>query len=334
MAAVSEQVAEQHGAEAGADAGLAMRRVAARADLAPRRTFTRRQVVLAWRKQGQVCNLCKRRVPSDLMQGDHIVPWSQGGPTTFSNLQALCGSCNGRKSNKTQEVALKYFEVDLLAAGTYELRRWQADALPEIMGRILQRPVLVEACPGAGKTAFGLEVAYRLLEAGKISRVLVVVPTVGIRNGWLMAASKRSPGTPTLPLEGPEWKATDLIRDDRVGAVFTYQALATMSEAFLAHATDPGHRTLVIFDEVHHASAENTWGGSAVEAFAQDATAVLSLSGTPFRTDKNPIAFVPHRGGSAKPDYRYSYGDAVRDGACRPVQFVTVKGETTFRTER
>jgi hypothetical protein len=31
--------------------------------------------------------------------------------------------------------------------------------------------------------------------------------------------------------------------------------------------------------------------------------------------------------------YRYSYDEAIRDGACRPVQFVEARGETTFRTE-
>jgi uncharacterized protein len=47
--------------------------------------------------------------------------------------------------------------------------------------------VLIEACPGAGKTQFGLEVAYRLVEQSAISRVLVVVPTLAIANGWQVA---------------------------------------------------------------------------------------------------------------------------------------------------
>jgi superfamily II DNA or RNA helicase len=41
----------------------------------------------------------------------------------------------------------------------------------------------VEACPGAGKTQFGLEVAYAMVTSGEISRVLVVVPTVAIADG-------------------------------------------------------------------------------------------------------------------------------------------------------
>src|SRR5207249_559975 len=105
------------------------------------------------------------------------------------------------------------------------------------------------------------------------------------------------------------------------GAVITYQSLFHLTEMFLAHTTDPGHRTLVIFDEVHHAGAEAAWGEAAQTAFASGARAILSLSGTPFRTNRDPIAFVPSEGGSAKPHYRYSYDDAIIDGACRPVQF-------------
>ncbi|WP_343251811.1 HNH endonuclease signature motif containing protein [Mycoplasma amphoriforme] len=34
------------------------------------------------------------------MEGDHIVPWSQGGKTEINNLQMLCIEHNRRKSNK------------------------------------------------------------------------------------------------------------------------------------------------------------------------------------------------------------------------------------------
>ena len=90
---------------------------------------------------------------------------------------------------------------------------------------------------------------------------------------------------------------------------------------------------MVLFDEVHHAAAQSGWGVRAQEAFAQSAAAILSLSGTPFRTDRDPIVFVPATRGEAQPDYRYGYERAIEDGACRPVQFVYGKGSTRFRTE-
>jgi superfamily II DNA or RNA helicase len=90
----------------------------------------------------------------------------------------------------------------------------------------------------------------------------------------------------------------------------------------------------VIFDEVHHAGAGAAWGLSAQEAFASGTSAVLSLTGTPFRTDREDIAFVPSERGIARPHFTYRYRDAIRDGTCRPVQFVEIKGETTYLSER
>lgn len=301
--------------------------------LDPRRMFSRAQVRRAWERQGRTCNLCQRAIPFDLMHGDHIIAWSAGGSTTSGNLQALCGSCNLRKGAGSQEVITARFDPARLRPGTGELRKWQRQALPIVMNAIREEPVLVEACPGAGKTRFGLEIAFRLVETGTISRVLIIVPTVGIADGWRTAAGRSTRHTPTLPLHGlREWRAVDPIGDGWLGAITTYQSLFAAPDMYLAHATDPGHRTLVIFDEVHHASAAASWGEAAQFSFSQGAHAILSLSGTPFRTDRNAIVFVPSLNGVAKPHYRYSYDDAIRDGVCRPVQFVEVRGATTFGT--
>jgi superfamily II DNA or RNA helicase len=301
--------------------------------LDPRRVFTRAEVWRAWELQGRVCNLCRRAIPFDLMHGDHIIAWSAGGLTTFDNLQALCGSCNLRKGAGSQDVVAARFDPAKLRPGMGELRRWQLEALPIVMDAIRTESVLVEACPGAGKTRFGLEIAFRLAEAGEISRVMIVVPTIGIADGWWTAAGRTTRHTPTLPLHGlREWRAVDPIGDGWLGAITTYQSLFAAPEMYLAHATDPGHRTLVIFDEVHHAGTDASWGEAAQFSFSQGAQTILSLSGTPFRIGRDPIVFVPSLNGAAKPHYRYSYDDAIRDGACRPVQFVEVRGATTFRT--
>lgn len=298
-----------------------------------KRDYPRSLVRRAWERQGRLCNLCRRAIPFDLMHGDHIEPWAKGGATVPENLQALCGSCNLRKGARPQAIVERYFSPGLCSASRTPLRLWQREALDVVLPVLGASPVLVEACPGAGKTAFGLTVALRLLEEGRISRVLIVAPTLGIVDAWLKAASAATPHSPILPLRNPtEWRAIDPIGDDWVGAVITYQSLFAMTDMFLAHATDPGHRTLVIFDEVHHAGAGASWGRAAQTAFANAAAAILSLSGTPFRTDGESMAFVPAVDGIARPLYRYSYATAIAAGVCRPVQFVEVRGRTTFRT--
>jgi len=267
------------------------------------------------------------------MHGDHMVPWVEGGRTVPGNLQALCGSCNLRKGRTPQAVVKASFDADFLSPGHGELRTWQSEALAIVLDMIGREPVLVEACPGAGKTQFGLEVAYRLVADGLISRVLVVVPTLGIADGWRRSASAESPGSPTLPLRSQRnWRSVDPLGDQWLGAVITYQSLFASTEMFLAHATDPGHRTLVIFDEVHHAGAGSAWGISAQEAFAAGAAGILSLTGTPFRSGRDPIVFVPSEHGIARPHYEYSYEKAIKGGACRPVQFVEARGQALYRT--
>lgn len=308
-------------------------RAAVRLPLDGRRGFTRAEVRRAWELQGRLCKLCHRAIPIDLMHGDHIHPWALGGRTSPDNLQALCGSCNLRKGIKPQNVLDERFDPAKLRPGSGDLRSWQLDALPVVLRALGTEPVLVEACPGAGKTRFGLEIAYRMVAAGDISRLLIVVPTVGIADVWYSAAGPSVSHTPTLPIHGlGKWRPVDPIGDGWLGAVTTYHSLCAAPEMFLAHVTDPGHRTLVIFDEVHHAGADAMWGTAAQFAFSDGAAAILSLSGTPFRTGRDPIAFVPSHGGSAKPHFRYSYDEAIRDGTCRPVQFVEARGETAFRT--
>jgi superfamily II DNA or RNA helicase len=201
------------------------------------------------------------------MHGDHMMPWVHGGLTVLANLQALCGSCNLRKGSRPQEIFEQFFDVAKCGPSRLPLRRWQSDALSVALPALEDQPVLVEACPGAGKTTFGLTIAYRMLESRAISRVLVVAPTLGIVDGWLKAASAANLSAPTLPFRGPrDWRPVDPIGDAWVGAVFTYQSLFAMTHMFLAHATDPGQRTLVIFDEVHHAGSGSGWGEAAATA--------------------------------------------------------------------
>jgi len=63
----------------------------------------------------------------------------------------------------------------------------------------------------------------------------------------------------------------------------------------------------------------------------------LALTGTPFRSDANPIPFVtyvPEADGSKRSasDYVYGYGPALGDGVVRPVIFLAYSGEMHWRT--
>lgn len=69
------------------------------------RAFSEAQKLRAYEAQEHKCPLCQQQgIDTEYdfseMEGDHIIPWSQGGRTIDSNLQMLCRKCNNNKSNK------------------------------------------------------------------------------------------------------------------------------------------------------------------------------------------------------------------------------------------
>ncbi len=299
-----------------------------------RRFFTRRETWAAFARQGKVCIGCEREVPFDLMQGDHVVPYSEGGTTTLDNCQALCGACNARKGAKVEPAPRRTVSTDALRAGDGLLRDWQREALPRVLERIADEPVLINATPGAGKTRFGLEVAYERLAAGAVTRVLVVTHTVGIRSGWRDSASYYDAAAPHVPFADGSWRPYQPIPEGRIGCVTTYQAIASSPIMFSAHASDPGHRTLLVLDEVHHLSEENVWAEQIGAAFEGLDVEVLALSGTPFRSDGAAIPFISYDGrGAAIALAEYGMAAALTEGVCRPVRFVFHEGDAEFEGE-
>lgn len=96
-------------------------------------------------------------------------------------------------------------------------------------------------------------------------------------------------------------------------------------------------KTLVILDEIHHAGDSKSWGEACQEAF-DPATRRLALTGTPFRSDTNPIPFVVYEEGNdgirrSSADYTYGYGNALADGVVRPVIFLSYSGNMRWRTK-
>ncbi len=118
------------------------------------------------------------------------------------------------------------------------------------------------------------------------------------------------------------------------GAVLTY---AQVGMAPAVHRRRTMTRpTMVILDEIHHAGDSRSWGDGVKAAF-EPAVRRLMLTGTPFRSDENPIPFVTYERGDdglqrSRSDSSYGYADALRDGVVRPVLFMAYSGETRWRT--
>ncbi|MFN3220143.1 MAG: DEAD/DEAH box helicase [Acidimicrobiales bacterium] len=198
------------------------------------------------------------------------------------------------------------------------LRAWQREALTRFADA---RPssFLAVACPGAGKTTFALAAARQRL-AGEHLPIVVVVPTQHLKTQWAEAGLRFG-----FHLD-PDWSAAaGRLPADMHGIVVTY-AQAASSARVLRELVRGG---FAILDEVHHAASDRSWGDGVRVAF-EEAWCRLLLSGTPFRTDDNPIPFVEYTFGDygeAMPDYEYGYGEALTEGGVvRPVFFPRFDG--------
>ncbi|HEY7274282.1 MAG TPA: DEAD/DEAH box helicase [Actinoplanes sp.] len=208
------------------------------------------------------------------------------------------------------------------------LRAWQRKALVEYLRR-RSADFLAVATPGAGKTTFALRIAAELLADGTVEAVTVVCPTEHLKTQWAVAATRVG-----IELD-PAFRNADVHSSrDFHGAVLTY-AQVGMAPAVHRRRTMT-RRTMVILDEIHHAGDSRTWGDGVKSAF-EPAIRRLMLTGTPFRSDENPIPFVSYVRGPdglqrSRSDSAYGYADALREGVVRPVLFMAYSGETRWRT--
>ncbi|TLQ01533.1 DEAD/DEAH box helicase [Nesterenkonia salmonea] len=211
-------------------------------------------------------------------------------------------------------------------AGT--LRQWQQEALDLYIQR-RPKDFMAVATPGAGKTTFALRVAKLLVESGEVTRIYLVVPTEHLKRQWADAAARVG-----LSID-PNFKNSDGRHGSQyVGVAVTYAQVAN-KPALHRNKTEAG-RTLVIFDEIHHAGDSLSWGDGVREAF-EPAVRRLALTGTPFRSDTSPIPFVTYAEGPdgvprSKADYSYGYGPALKDLVVRPVVFMAYSGNMRWRT--
>jgi superfamily II DNA or RNA helicase len=202
-----------------------------------------------------------------------------------------------------------------------QLRDWQRRAMAAMDGWD-SGSFLISAAPGAGKTRPALELVRRELGRRAVDGVVIACPTAPLTRQWARAAHEL--GIDLAPdADSPRAPA------GFHGVVVTYARIA-QSPARWAAAVRAG--TLVVADEAHHLGEDLSWGEGFAAAFAESRRWLL-LSGTPFRSDASAIPGITYDSdGVAEPDVAYGYADAVRDGVCRPVQFVAYDGTLSWRS--
>ncbi|MEU1434003.1 DEAD/DEAH box helicase family protein [Streptomyces sp. NPDC005786] len=273
---------------------------------APRRRFNGNERVALYLAADGHCSRCGVALAAG-WHGDHITPYSAGGPTDILNGQALCPECNLKKGTTVAD----------------GLRDWQNHARDLFLSQP-KRDFMVAATPGAGKTWFSLALAKLLIDEGTAERIVVVVPTDALRSQWADEAGKV--GISLMPVSCPD----DYEKTGYHGCVVTYaQAARGVGAQLLRRVTR--RPTIAILDEIHHAGESRAWGDGLTDAL-EHAIHRIALTGTPWRKDStSPIPFVTYdANGKVKVDYAYEYGTAVSDGVCRRIEFHAYDGEAKW----
>lgn len=207
---------------------------------------------------------------------------------------------------------------------TAPLREWQARAVSAVLSHP-QSDFLATATPAAGKTRFALRIAHRFLSERRAARIVVICPTNHLRTQWAAAA-----GEVGIQLDPALTNEQAMEARDYHGAVVTYQQVCLAPSVF--QRVCRSRPTITIFDELHHAGDGKDWGQALRGAFS-DAVFRLALSGTPFRSDNQPIPFVRYDQGESQADFSYGYAQAVREGVCRPIVFPSYEGELNWLSD-
>jgi len=211
----------------------------------------------------------------------------------------------------------------------FNLRDWQQEAFTEVKKYIEanKKDFLCVATPGAGKTKFALRVAHFLMEEKICNRIVIVTPTDHLKRQWANTAATFA----GINIDPDFSNAQGIEAADYDGIAITYALLGQDKKNIHAQNTC-SKKTFVIFDEIHHAGENLTWGNAVKNSF-ENSIFRLAISGTAFRSDDNEIPFITYVNGVSKADYTYSYERAIRENVCRPVFFSIHDGKMNWKVD-
>jgi superfamily II DNA or RNA helicase len=237
-----------------------------------RRRLSASEAAELYARANGLCQRCGLPLESDWHQA-HLVAYTNGGATSLAAMEAWCRSCNLRQGSE-----------NVADPSLPKPREWQGQALDAVLERIWHTgTATLHAAPGAGKTVFAGLVFRRLVDAGLVERMVVVVPNRALLRQWAEALAGLSIHLDYEPRDG------FLEMQQTVGSVVTYQGLAGSAAGQIQRMRDAA--TLFVLDEVHHVADQKAWGeavrrivGSASSPEGVHPAGVLNMTGTLFRS--------------------------------------------------
>lgn len=290
-----------------------------------KRTFTDKERFALRLGAGNICEDCGTKLNPGF-HADHVIPYSKGGPTKLINGQALCPKCNLTKGNKMEPtINIQHPEAN---------RNWQVNCLTEMKTKFENKKnqFIVSVVPGGGKTRLALAWAKYLIAVDAIDFIVVVSPSIGIKDNWVESAK-------LFDLTISSTYDTAALRNATLDGIGSKLNGLSLTSSTLANAKEivevlcRKRKTLFIVDELHHSADGMSWG-DAISHVADSAVFKLGLSGTLTREDTYKIAFMNYDNGVGVSDFSYDYAEAYKDGIVTPLQIETQSGSVTFIDEK
>lgn len=265
------------------------------------RRFSGSERVALYLAAGGRCCKCGRELEPG-WHADHVYPWIAGGPTSVSNGQALCDTCNLRKGSKM---------ASRIVTSGISRRPWQerlASSIDEkiefLSGRDCfpteQKVVTIHAFCGSGKTLGLLDAANTIHQRELATHVLILTPRLNLcrayEKAWRDVRSLyRGDGMGVVAHRGndPPLLVYDLLEGPQHGVATTYQSLVKRPDLYRDFCRN--HRTVLVVDESQQLGTSNGMDENdprSTEIICELASLckiVLSATGTPIRSDKKEI---------------------------------------------
>lgn len=288
-----------------------------------KRQLSQSELIELVQRQDGLCHDCGceiGRLSGSAFDAHHVTEHAVGGPTELPNEVAVCVDCHVIRHDKQLWPQINEFRERCDPRFKWQVRGLFAAAKKlRDGGKVL----FSEVNTGAGKTLFSIVVASLCRLKNNTDTTVIVVPKNAIGDGYAEEIRAFDPGASISRQLLPKAnRIYDAPTDEWI--VVTYAALTGRNHTNILRAIQEwkkqGWSVQFVFDEIHHASAMQTWG--VVASLEQQADFSSVLSATPFRQDDHKIAIVPYGTlGLPVADVAYTMREAIRDRNCRPVSF-------------
>jgi superfamily II DNA or RNA helicase len=218
------------------------------------------------------------------------------------------------------------FQATRFTMQQFSLRKHQLDAVQAAINKPHNGVLTAVIPPGGGKTILALAVLDAMRKAGKIDAAVVFTPRLGLCSqfelDWKSVRQHFQPGAMGAIVHR-ENESIDSLRG--FGYITSYQSLCADPAVHLRFARRFKGRLAIVCDEAHYlgeqlyGNGETTQAAKILAQIGEYTAFKLVMTGTPYRSDENPIVFVDYDDeGKIKADVQISYSDGVAQGYLRP----------------